>query len=180
MIVGDLRTKGGLAWEVQKILALGFLSKVVFVVPPLSDRKVQPRWQDLAALIHGKLPPFQGGELAAASSSDGTALIFRGAGKRWEKDYLNALLPEAAQWYTPRRKQLAPVAYDLLAYLFPVKTYDPWSDILAFFWFPVLFVSVALALAFLIRLPVSEQLKAWLSLTWIGGVVPARVDSRCI
>src|SRR5262249_39724807 len=36
MVVGEIKGADGLAWEVQQLLELGVLQKVVFVVPPLS------------------------------------------------------------------------------------------------------------------------------------------------
>jgi hypothetical protein len=90
MIVGVLKGKDGLAWEVCRLLRLDQRQKVVFVVPPLDEDVVGHRWAVYHELSNGLIPPYQGGEVAARLSAEGVCKVVR-FGSRQDGDYLVAL-----------------------------------------------------------------------------------------
>jgi hypothetical protein len=78
MIMGAIKGKDGLAWEVETIRNLGLLGKLVLVVPPLPmDDWVKARWQSYQWLIRGKIPPYQGGEMVVTFDASGNAAVER-------------------------------------------------------------------------------------------------------
>jgi hypothetical protein len=94
MIMGAVKGRDGLAWEVETILKLGFASKLVLVVPPLKNEEmVKGRWRSYQWLTQGKLPNHQGGEISATCDKSGHWLVDRkGAGEsRNQKTYKRML-----------------------------------------------------------------------------------------
>jgi hypothetical protein len=146
MIVGDLPYPGtvtGLAWEIEKLAECGAINKTVFILPPLPDRDVRMRWELLSQLSRRKLPDFQGGELGVMFSPSGRPIALRGLGRRWEADYLHALLPQVAGWRTNRPRCAAESVYNALKWIFPLGRRDLASESLAHVWLGLLFALAA-------------------------------------
>jgi hypothetical protein len=90
MILGDIKGKDGLAWEFDQLLSMKEREKVVLVVPPVAEAVVERRWFLCHELSGGRIPTYQGGEVAARLSLDGSCVVTR-FGCRQDGDYLVAL-----------------------------------------------------------------------------------------
>jgi hypothetical protein len=78
MIMGAIKGKDGLAWEVETVCKLGLLGKLILVMPPLKDEgEVKARWRSYEGLTQGRLPPYQGGETVATFDPSGRCDVVR-------------------------------------------------------------------------------------------------------
>jgi hypothetical protein len=90
MIVGELKGKDGLAWEVLRLLSLHDRGKIILLAPPLAEEEVERRWLVYHEVSRGLIPAYQGGEVAARLGEGGTCHVVR-FGCRQDGDYLVAL-----------------------------------------------------------------------------------------
>jgi hypothetical protein len=90
MIIGEIKGKDGLAWEVCQLLSLREREKVILVVPPLPEEVVEHRWLVYHEVSRGLISPYQGGEVAARFGASGECRVVR-FGCRQDGDYLVAL-----------------------------------------------------------------------------------------
>jgi hypothetical protein len=166
IVLGDMKGEDGLTWEIQNVLEMGLTEKLVIVVPPVRDRRVEPRWERLALLLGHRLPLVRGGELAV-SFAGGATEVSRGSRKRREFEYLDALLPVAARFATPRHWTVWRVVYELLACFFPIRSGGALSWIMAGMWFVV--VMMIIAGAALALLPVHPGIAAaWVAVSLLA------------
>jgi hypothetical protein len=87
MIMGPVQGEDGLAWEVRRIFELQQIPKLVLVMPPLGEKAAQQRWEIFRPLCQNRLPEYQGRELAAAFTRDGSCIVEKGGmGRRWRRD----------------------------------------------------------------------------------------------
>jgi hypothetical protein len=94
MILGRIEGEVGLAWELRNIWATVAPERVVFVVPPVDEIEAKTRWAALVARSEGRVPPYEGGELAASFDADGRCEVVRSApGDRLDRaeEYREAL-----------------------------------------------------------------------------------------
>ncbi len=97
LIMGPTTGDDGLAWEVRRVFEFRQTAKLVLVMPPLEEELARQRWESFRPLCQGRLPPYRGGELAAAFANDGPdsgSRIFRRAStghRPRDDDYRNAL-----------------------------------------------------------------------------------------
>jgi hypothetical protein len=75
MVMGRLQDHPGLSWEVRRLFALVPATKVVLIVPPLSEQQVESRWEDYRQLSGERIPPSHGGAIAATFDEDGLCLM---------------------------------------------------------------------------------------------------------
>ncbi|HEX5272731.1 MAG TPA: hypothetical protein VFW33_19675 [Gemmataceae bacterium] len=86
MLMGDLGRHPGLTWEVQRVFRLRTLEKLVLILPPVTEPEAQRRWDDYSAWSGGRLPPYEGGEIAAIFLPDGSARVAR-VQENWLSSY---------------------------------------------------------------------------------------------
>jgi hypothetical protein len=67
----------GLTWEVRQVFAMRDLWKVILLMPPVSEPEAQSRWEQYRILSGHRLPPYQGGELAAVFDTQGQGWVLR-------------------------------------------------------------------------------------------------------
>jgi hypothetical protein len=130
MMVGRLKAGDGLSWELEQVIQSSILSKLVLIVPPVSEKEARVRWESYAALAGGKLPPFQGGELAAVFQPDGAASVYRGTGRRWLDEYrgaLNVVTWEFQTLFTKPLRRLDRITY-YLSFLLPIRNVGGWVN----------------------------------------------------
>ena len=103
MIMGATHGDDGLAWEVRHVFHLQQTAKLVLILPPLEEESARQRWESFRPLCQGRLPPHQGGELAAIFTSDNRCSVARNPdlgyyrSKPDEDDYRSGLLVESVQ-----------------------------------------------------------------------------------
>ena len=99
MVMGLTQGNDGLAWEVRRIIRSQQLAKLLLVLPPLRKEEARCRWEGFRPLCEGRLPPYQGGELAAMFANDGTCIPIRiphpatRRARPVDADYRKALAP---------------------------------------------------------------------------------------
>jgi hypothetical protein len=93
MIIGVIKGKDGLAWELQQVLDTVPPDKVIFVMPPVEEDEAATRWTEFHNRSGGRLPPYQPGALAAGFSPDGRCAVMRAEGRRFMlgKEYREAV-----------------------------------------------------------------------------------------
>ena len=67
----------GLTWEVRRVFSLREIHKVILVMPPVDENEAFDRWEQYRLLSQYRLPPYQGGELAAVFAADGACWVVR-------------------------------------------------------------------------------------------------------
>ncbi len=82
MLMGRLDGRAGLTWEAQQVFALPHPQKLVLLMPPVDEEEARARWDGYRALSGGRLPEYQGGELAVGFDPTGAATVVR-ATRRW-------------------------------------------------------------------------------------------------
>jgi hypothetical protein len=87
LVVGRIRGRDGLAWEVEQIKSRGLLPRLVLVMPAVSEGEAEERWDGLAALLDGQLPPYVPFVCFAGRSPSGLGIVVRGSGERRKGDY---------------------------------------------------------------------------------------------
>jgi hypothetical protein len=109
MIMGAIKGKDGLAWEVETVCNLGLLHKLVLVVPPLKEEAtVEARWRSYEALTRGRLPAHQGGEMVAQFDPSGGCGVERsGKAGRDRKTYERLLNASVSRLAGKPRRPLA-------------------------------------------------------------------------
>jgi hypothetical protein len=80
MVMGRINGENGLAWELRNVLTFVPPERVVFVVPPVEEVEARSRWTDFHDRSGGRLPAYQGGELAAGFCADGACRVVRANG----------------------------------------------------------------------------------------------------
>jgi hypothetical protein len=90
MVVGEIQEESSLAWEFGRILSLKEPEKVIIVVPPLDEWDAARRWLICHRMSGGRIPPYQGGEVAARLTAGGGCRVVR-FGSRADGDYMVAL-----------------------------------------------------------------------------------------
>lgn len=89
MIMGAIKGKDGLAWEIETVCKLGLQEKLILVVPPLKNEDlVKSRWQSYRRLTPGRMPTDQGGEMVVMFDRLGVCSVERqtGGGGRFIRD----------------------------------------------------------------------------------------------
>jgi hypothetical protein len=79
MVMGNLENRTGLRWEAEQVLQMMSQSprKILLVVPPVDEREVYDRWEQHRQLSGGQMPIYEGGEIAARFTIDGSAEVAR-------------------------------------------------------------------------------------------------------
>jgi hypothetical protein len=67
----------GLVWEATRLFGIEDLQKIVLIVPPIDEGQAAMRWEQYRVLSGGRMPPYQGGEIAATFTADGTFRVAR-------------------------------------------------------------------------------------------------------
>lgn len=89
MIVGTIKGEDGLAWELRQVLDRVPPEKIIFVVPPVEESEVWSRWTAFHERSSGRLPRYEGGELAAGFDADWKCKVVRVGG---EGEYRHGLV----------------------------------------------------------------------------------------
>lgn len=82
MLMSRIEGEHGLAWELRTVWSTVPPDRVVFVLPPVGEDEARRRWTAFHDRSDGRLPPYQGGELAAGFGADGACQVARGEGDR--------------------------------------------------------------------------------------------------
>jgi hypothetical protein len=80
---------------VSRVFELAAEAKLVLVVPPVNHEAARRCWADFRELCERRLPPYQGGELAAVFDGDGVCSVARaraGTQSPHDRVYLRAVL----------------------------------------------------------------------------------------
>ena len=59
------------------MFSLREIHKVILVMPPVDENEAFDRWEQYRLLSQYRLPPYQGGELAAVFAADGACWVVR-------------------------------------------------------------------------------------------------------
>ncbi len=86
MVLGRAHGQDGLAWEIEQIKDLDLLSKLVLVVPPVSEEEAEARWGRYNELLDGRLPPYEPYTCFAGPGPGGVWSLVPSAGRRRELD----------------------------------------------------------------------------------------------
>jgi hypothetical protein len=70
-------SEDGLTWEVRRLFSLREIRKVILLMPPVDENEALSRWEQYRTLSKQRLPPYQGGELAAVFDSGGACWVLR-------------------------------------------------------------------------------------------------------
>jgi hypothetical protein len=73
----SVKSDDGLTWEVKRLFAVDDPQKIILIMPPVSESEAARRWNQYKELSRDRLPPYQGGEIAAAFEADGTCRVSR-------------------------------------------------------------------------------------------------------
>jgi hypothetical protein len=77
MAMGEFSPGDGLSWEVEQIVAHGFLQKAVLVMPPCDEAEAFLRWESYRRVLVGRMPLAQGGELVATFNNGTACQVYR-------------------------------------------------------------------------------------------------------
>jgi hypothetical protein len=126
MILGPIDQKAGLAWELERIQLSSQLQKVFLLVPPLPEEAARERWSAYADRMGGRLPRYEGGEIAAWFDANGKCDVRRcpvGGREQARPDYQSAIADflrsrtlSASAAYVPAKKS-APAIWKPLVLL---------------------------------------------------------------
>jgi hypothetical protein len=67
----------GIVWEIKRIFSLKTPEKVVLVMPPVGEAEASVRWDWYRQFSHDRLPRFEGGEVAATFTEEGSCHVVR-------------------------------------------------------------------------------------------------------
>jgi hypothetical protein len=96
MVMGRIRGNDGLAWELEQIKHLGLLSKLILIVPAVSEREAEQRWNAYGALLDAQLPPYLPFTCFARRSPSGQWIIVCSSGEGREvRDYQEKIKVES-------------------------------------------------------------------------------------
>jgi hypothetical protein len=79
--------KVGLAWEVEQIHERDLLSKLILVMPPVSEHEAEKRWDGFRALLGAQMPPYAPFTCFARRSSSIWKVVRSLGGTRQPSDY---------------------------------------------------------------------------------------------
>ncbi len=133
VVVGDSKATSGLRWEINKLVDLKMLHKVIFVLPPLPEKRIKGRWDILIQLLGDRIPAYQGGEIALSFARDGVAVVHRGE-RRWERDYLHHLSPLVPKYDQPPKTTWRSIFSGGVSHFFPLQYNDTMSRQIRFCW----------------------------------------------
>jgi hypothetical protein len=100
MMVGKIKGEDGLAWELKHVLDMVTPEKIILVVPPIVESEVCSRWAAFHERAGGRLPPYEGGEMAVGFQRDWRCIVIRDRARRPAeyREALKYLLRPESRW----------------------------------------------------------------------------------
>ena len=71
------RAEDGLRWEARTLFGSPDSCKMILVMPPVDEEHAAARWRRYRELSFGRMPPYEGGELAAIFRENGMCEVAR-------------------------------------------------------------------------------------------------------